>query len=656
MWNLSSRRASLALLRVQGTGTSPDMSTPCVLPEGTAVVQRWYRGGSAAADAAADAATPAAATAGSSSGSPPGPHADSAWYRGGSAAADAAAAAATPAAATAGSSSGSPPGPHADSADASGNGGARERRSPGRQSASAFRAFSTVKNFSRVACLAFPEEAANASSRLGYARLQLLLGYVVPEILEEEPVAEDNGDSAQETAGTSAGSQPALHVPYRPYIGIRGCPVAFPISLLSLSLACYARRAPEQSSCLLLVLLALFRTVFTPFAVLDDGILSGKEEAFVVLQGSRYLHRSQDTRSLIKEPSCGICGECSGSCKHSSTSNSRGGGVDTEGSSLYTAELDEGAIAKDVQQQLQQQLQHRQQGQGEFGGCRIRLMLQLLPHKTSECGTIPLLDELSALLLPTPQETQEAALPPLNFPAVWSDIQDAHRKLTEGYFLFRYSWLYDAVYWERPVLSFACLLAFIFLWKHPCFLPAALLFLSGLLLLIVSFIHLPTPPVEASSACRVDSAAAAAAPAAATAATAAEAGPERGRGISPEGPRQRGRPGSLKAFEIRESENCAEASLLRSLLSAAVPPPLQLRVRQCHIVGALWVLGAWAAAEPASACSIASYLVLASGLALLTSRLAVVGAAVRLLLACYREVRLCRQRRGRQHLIAAPMG
>ena len=35
--------------------------------------------------------------------------------------------------------------------------------------------------------------------------------------------------------------------------------------------------------------------------------------------------------------------------------------------------------------------------------------------------------------------------------------------------------------------------------------------------------------------------------------------------------------------------------------------------RGLQIVGALWVMGAWAAAEPASACSIASYLVLGLG-------------------------------------------
>ena len=106
--------------------------------------------------------------------------------------------------------------------------------------------------------------------------------------------------------------------------------------------------------------------------------------------------------------------------------------------------------------------------------------------------------------------------------------------------------------------------------------------MQGLLLLIVSFIQLPLPPEEAYSAGRGDSAAAAAA-AAVAAASVAEAGREGDRGISAEGPRQRGRPGSLKAFEVSESENCAETSLLRSLLSAAVPPPLQLRVRQGHV-------------------------------------------------------------------------
>ncbi|CDJ56883.1 hypothetical protein, conserved [Eimeria maxima] len=619
MWNVSSRRASLAL-RVQGTGSSPDMSSPCVLPEGTAFVQRWSRCGSAAAAAAAAAAASTASTTAAATGSPPG----------------------------------SPVGSPVGSGDGSSSGGAWDRRSQKRPSFGAFRAFSAAKDFSRVACLAFPEEAANASSRLGYARLQLLLGYVVPEILEEESFAEDAESRAQETAGTPEESQPALRVPYRPYIvvslngrdiyrsAVLRCDSTSPSACLQgvwnerieiqlhqpysvLRLALYDRdtstsalggdellgAADFQLHLLLPQRIYDITTVFAPFAVLDEGVLSGKEEAFVVLQGNRYLHRSQDTRAIVKETSCGVCGDHGGICKDSSNSCN---GVDTEGASLYTIELDEEAVAKVVQDQLQQLQQQQQQNQGEFGGCRMRLMLQLLPHKASKCSTIPLLDEVSALLLPTPQETQEAALPPLNFPAVWSDLQDAHRKLVEGPLGVLAAGLYDAVYWERPALSIACLLAFVFLWRRPCFLPSALLLLSGLMLLIVSLIQMPPPPEEASSAGRADnSTGATASSSSSAAATTAETGRDGDRGVTPLGSRQRGRPGSLKAFEVSESENCAETSLLRSLLSAAVPPSVQLRVRQCHIVGALWVLGAWAGAEPAKACSIASYLVLASG-------------------------------------------
>lgn len=53
--------------------------------------------------------------------------------------------------------------------------------------------------------------------QLGYARLQLLLGYVVPEILDEEAFIEETGDRVHETAETAEEPQPALHVPYRPY-------------------------------------------------------------------------------------------------------------------------------------------------------------------------------------------------------------------------------------------------------------------------------------------------------------------------------------------------------------------------------------------------------------------------------------------------------
>ncbi|CDJ67884.1 hypothetical protein, conserved [Eimeria necatrix] len=374
-------------------------------------------------------------------------------------------------------------------------------------------------------------------------------------------------------------------------------------------------------------------SVFSPFALLDEGGLSGKEEAFLLLQGSRHLHPSQETRALLKEPPCGVCcSSSSSSCKHCSSSSSSSSS-DAEGASLYAAELDPAAILRDVQQQQQQQQQQLQR-EGDSGGCRLRLLLQLLPHKACCSSKMPLLDELSALLLPTPKEAAESALPPLNFPTLWRDLQDAHRKLTQGPLGVVAAGVYEAAFWQRPALSLSCLFCFLFLWRHPCYLPAALFFfLRGR---DAEFVGGPL-------------------------------------GGPPGAP-----PGSLKAFELNANQNCAEASLLRSLLSAAVPPPLQLRIRMLHhtlrqvvswslyyhyrlcerrelIVGALWLLGAWAAAEPLDACKATSYCVLAAGVALLTHRLAAVGSAVRLAVAVYREVRLYRHRKTRQHLLAVPL-
>lgn len=571
------------------------------------------------------------------------------------------------------------------------------RRSP----TAAFKAFAGVKDFSRVACLAFPSESADAFCRMGYARLQVLLGYIIPEMLDEDWLSEEE---AAKLAEGETENQAPLHVPYRPYVVVSlngrdvyqsavvsceppssedaeavGClrgmwdervelQLHHPYSLLRIALfdkdtTEAAIGADELLGALDFQLHLLMphriydiAAFFPPFAVLDDVVLAGKDETFALLQGTRRLHPSADTRTLLQEPACSVCGDSSNSCKHSNSG-------DTDGT-LYSAELDGQAIEAAVVQQQQVDL----------GCCRMRLMLQLLPHKVSGSGKIPILDELSALLLPAPREAGESALPPLNFTAVWADLQDAQRKITEGALGVLVSGLCDALYWERPVLSLVFLLTFVFLWLHPQFLPAAFLLLLGLLLLIISFIQMPPAPGMGDQG-SLSGEQLATDGAAAGVAQAALAG---GGGSGASGGRKPGGPGTLQAFEMAESSECCETSLLRSLLSAAVPVPLQLQVRKFHhrlrqgiagytyyhsrlcerrevIVGALWVLGAWAAVEPAEACSVARYLVLATGISLLTCHLYVVGAGLRLLIACYRQIRLYRQRRGRQHLVAVPM-
>ncbi|XP_026190089.1 uncharacterized protein LOC34619928 [Cyclospora cayetanensis] len=508
-----------------------------------------------------------------------------------------------------------------------------------RSTTAAFKAFSAVKDFSRLTCLIFPEEAANAFCRMGYARVQLLLAYVLPEVLDEEWLPDE--DISKPLEGEEASKGPPLHVPYRPYVvvslngqdvyrsAVLHCkPVASgdstldtallrglwderielqvhqPYSLLRVAL--YDRDISTaflgsdellgsldfQLHLLMPRRIYDITAVFVPFAVLDEEALSGKEEAIALLQGTRQLHPSVDTRALLKESLCAVCGADSSCCKHGGSSSSGG---DTDGA-LYTAELDSDAITCSAQQLVQQ---------GDLGGCRMRLLLQLLPHRNADSGKIHTLDELAALLIPTPREAQESVLSPLNFPLLWADLQDAHRKLTEGALGVLATGLYDALYWERPVLSIASLLTFVFLWLHPQFFPAAFLFLLGMLLLIVSFIQMPPPPSGTEGGLRSEGAEAADA--------SRGVGSSVGGGTGASNGKKASRPGSLKAFETAESKDCSEASLLRSLLSAAVPAPMQLRIRKFHIVGALWVLGAWAAVEPLEACSVARYLLLATG-------------------------------------------
>lgn len=100
---------------------------------------------------------------------------------------------------------------------------------------------------------------------------------------------------------------------------------------------------------------------------------------------------------------------------------------------------------------------------------------------------------------------------------------------------------------------------------------------QGLLLLIISFIPMPPPPGAASDSLRKLSDEGAAAAAAGRAAAAG------GGGTGASGGRRGDQPGSLKAFEMAESSDCSETSLLRSLLSSAVPPQMQLRVRMFHV-------------------------------------------------------------------------
>ncbi|KAL8433932.1 hypothetical protein Efla_001834 [Eimeria flavescens] len=105
---------------------------------------------------------------------------------------------------------------HAGRGERGGGGPRFSRKSPAAASSSPF----AVKGFSRLACLAFPAESADAFCRMGYARLQLLLGYVVPELLDQDWFAEDDGlgsgSGSDGEARSCAGA--SLHVPYRPYV------------------------------------------------------------------------------------------------------------------------------------------------------------------------------------------------------------------------------------------------------------------------------------------------------------------------------------------------------------------------------------------------------------------------------------------------------
>ncbi|KAL8433931.1 hypothetical protein Efla_001833 [Eimeria flavescens] len=403
-------------------------------------------------------------------------------------------------------------------------------------------------------------------------------------------------------------------------------------------------------------------TAFLPPFALFDGVTGAPPpEVFSLLQATRRLHPEKETEALlVQRQPCARCMQPSCACQ--------AGSPDADPADLLLSlSLDEAALEAAVQQQQQQ---------ADVRCCRLRLMLQLLPHRAAKSGKVAWLDELSALLLPAPQETAESALPPLSFPAVWADLQDAHKKLTDGPAGVLAVGLSDTFTWERPVLSLLCLFAFVFLWMHPQFLPSAALLLTGLLLLIVSFIPIPRAAGDAPSGDSDTEEGEAAGSESAAAAPGAAGAWDKGGGTLG-GPRG-GPPGSLRAFEMVESSDCYEASLLRTLLSAAVPAQVQLHVRRFHhylrlsvaryayyhnrlcerrevVVGAIWVMGAWAAVEPLGACRVARYLVLAAGVAVLTCRLYLVGVAVRLLIACFRQLRLYRQRRGRQHLIGIPM-
>lgn len=71
----------------------------------------------------------------------------------------------------------------------------------------------------RQSLLSLPVDLSNA--QMGYARLQLLLGYVVPEMLDEDWSSEEDLRAAESEeaadGNTDTREKSPLHVPFRPY-------------------------------------------------------------------------------------------------------------------------------------------------------------------------------------------------------------------------------------------------------------------------------------------------------------------------------------------------------------------------------------------------------------------------------------------------------
>ncbi|PFH34565.1 hypothetical protein BESB_065980 [Besnoitia besnoiti] len=284
--------------------------------------------------------------------------------------------------------------------------------------------------------------------------------------------------------------------------------------------------------------------------------------------------------------------------------------------------------------------------------------------------------EMCALALPVIDSADEASLPPLNFRKLWHDIKRL-KYLTWACVLNSLVHSVAAIpAWEHPFVSGCCLAGVLLATLQPQMSFALLFLLLGILCLMLSLTPLSNTTEAAIAAASVLSDAKRKPPAAALGPD-SKLGPATDKGK--EGDAKGRGPSSLQAFEDQQQSDEAtmEDSLLKSLLSSAVPQTLHVQIRQAHktllkvtaavlhfheklrkrremVVGMLWLLSILSFYRPNIAGMALRYGCGGAAVLLLIHRMPGLSLCLRFLLVVFAYLRLLHQRRTRQNLVAAP--
>ncbi|CBZ52383.1 conserved hypothetical protein [Neospora caninum Liverpool] len=286
--------------------------------------------------------------------------------------------------------------------------------------------------------------------------------------------------------------------------------------------------------------------------------------------------------------------------------------------------------------------------------------------------------EMCALALPIIDSADEASLPPLNFRKFWHDA----KRLKHLAWDCVLSGLAESVAaiptWENPFVSACCLASVMVATTQPQTSFALIFLLMGVLCLMLSLTPLSNTREAAIAAASVLTDAKRKPPEAALDSDAQAEKAEPGKGAESQLSGQK--PSSLQAFESQQQSDEAtmEDSLLKSLLSSAVPQSFHVQLRRAHkrllkvtaailyaheklrqrrevVVGLLWLLSLLSFYRPDITGMALRFGCGGTAVLLLVHRMPVLSPCLRLAVVFLAYLRLWHQRRTRQHLVAAPV-
>ncbi|EPT30145.1 hypothetical protein TGME49_203240 [Toxoplasma gondii ME49] len=285
--------------------------------------------------------------------------------------------------------------------------------------------------------------------------------------------------------------------------------------------------------------------------------------------------------------------------------------------------------------------------------------------------------EMCALALPIVDSADEAYLPPLNFRKLWHDAKRLKYLAWDCVLSGLVETVSAIPSWENPFVSSCCLAGVLLATAQPQMSFALFFLLMGVLCLMLSLTPLSNTSEAAIAAASVLTDAKRKPPAAALDTDAQTEKIEPGKGAESQLTGQK--PSSLQAFENQQhsDEATMEDSLLKSLLSSAVPQSLHLQLRRAHkrllrvtaailyaheklrqrremIVGVLWLLSLLSFYRPDITALALRFGCGGAAVLLLIHRMPVLSPCLRFGIVCLAYLRLRHQRRTRQNLVASP--